>query len=175
MELKVKSGHGLRCGYTGAESNVLVKICVERDGQPDLQSEWLCRDAIEQALRVMDAVERRPVQASRTALVTQPEAALESDEPDLLTEIGGAAPAARPKSGVSAAHAALVGIFQDACQELSDNPPTDQNGNAKLSELHIRELIAKYKARIPADLLFRCVNDVFGMTKERFNVSIGKF
>lgn len=172
MEYKVRTGDGLKCGFSGKPANVLVKI-LHDEGTKNTATEWMSREVLEEAFAMIDFFERR-IPAGRPALL---------EEEMTGTHAVARPPAFRQAPKVAALAPApsvmergLVEQFRVACIDLAENPPPGINGEpqAGVPELAIRELLGQWRARFQnVRSMQPVVADIFGMHSDRFELSVG--
>lgn len=153
MEIRIKRGKELVCEYSGEPTEVMVKIIHDDGGG---ETKWLSRTALEEALRVISAMDggSRPtvaaaaptMQAAAGVMLPTPAKVSAKDPPELIAR------------------------FNTALAELVENPPDNSKQDGSLAEIHVRELIALHLPvfKNPVDSMYPAIAQMLGMPKERF-------
>lgn len=172
MEIRIKSGDGVRCEYTGQESQVLVRLVAETESRMtndsehranDRDSGWMGRKALESALKILDSME------GRSQTVTSGFIAVQSPPMPMVDVPHGYAPAA--PVGVDSAQ--QIAQFEQDLVELVNNPPQSRDGGKPgLSEVHVRDLIFRYRNTFknPMDSMGPALDAYLQMSRERLSV-----
>jgi hypothetical protein len=179
VEYRIKSGSDLTCEYTGNEAKTLIQI-IDLQGS---QSNWMSREALLDALKLLNALEgisnqlftpvSIPVMPSSPIIPGKLEVTCANLGDEYTMGTAQTAPAvARPLATKRPdPDAGLVRSFHEDCQALFDEPPANHKGEPVLYESHIRDLVQRWKKsfRDPQKMLGP-LNDVFGVSKERFQI-----
>lgn len=164
MELKVKTGANLRCGYSNQAATVLVKICFDEGGKTTT-TEWICREVLESAIRIMDAAGSVPVaQLTEMAAPQHLRVASVESHHAIMSQ----------KQVVPGGDKLAVEALRVACEELANNPPPNLKGEPAVTENHIRSVVERFRARFASTRsMYPVLAEIFGMPRERFEVVIG--
>lgn len=173
MEIRIKTGKDLKCAYTGEDCRTLVKICGEDSGAVAFETHWMGRQALHDALKMIDSIEgvQQVVQMPATFA---PPFVVTSETPAQNLHMS---PPQQPQQAPQNANTSsqdnhVIRDFASALAELVENPPQSRdNGKDGLAEIHVRDLIGKYRGRLTNPLgLFPVVNKFLGMPRERFDI-----
>lgn len=177
MQISIKTSgedQKIRCEYTGAETGVLVRLASadEEPGPPSkgIQTGWLSRKALEDALRVISSLDGGGAPAMRTSAATGGPSGPQEAAPAPTAPVQRQAPASPPVSTetIQGFDRELVRLVKTAEQE------EPEEGKKKgVKEQDIRDLILKYRMAFGASgtvAAFRVLNARLGMARERFDL-----
>lgn len=172
MDISLQTGSGLKCPYTGQETDVLVTL--KGDGQ---EAAKLSEEALNKALALV---------RSYKVMSGNPQAAMAAHAPlarnehvNHVPQMGPVAPpvapvvhAPLPQQPMGSDNPKLIENFDRELVQLLQNPPDDGQGKqGGLAEVHIRELIKKFKgAFLDPRNMFGPLNARLGIPKERFDI-----
>ena len=171
MQLAIQDVKDQKCDYTGNKSKYLIKIT-----EGDQNSGWLCREALEAALRMLNAMEGRIETYAETVPVSQPE------EKKRGRRSSAASTSASQPNRDNESKRIYLEALQEDLQTLADNPPAKPNGQPsdQVGEKHIVQVVKRHikRFRSPNDM-FEAVDTVFGLGrgeegKRRFSLLIQK-
>jgi hypothetical protein len=182
MQLSIMDEKGQECQYTGNKAKYLINIT-----NGETTSGWLCRDALEAALRMLNAMEGRvevidtvPVQAEekKRGRPRKSESVAGNTDGEPTTE----RPSPRKSPGNDPRRKLLLESLQEDLQELADNPPPKTNGqpSESVSEKHIVSVLKRHIKRFPnPNEMYGPVETVFGIGggadgKRRFELMLTK-
>lgn len=152
MEIRIKKGKDLKCEYTGEDCDVMVKLIHDDGGG---ETKWLSRTALEEALKVVGAIDGGGAQALH----------VHHHAPNLVAEL----PKVSAKDPLE-----LIARFEAALNELVENPPDNSKNDGSLAEIHVRELIALHMPvfKNPVASMYPAIAAALGMPKERFEAIV---
>jgi hypothetical protein len=175
IEYRIRRGNGV-CEYSGNKSPVLIQL-VDVEGNP---SGWMGMDALSEALSLLNALNGMasqfvlaapnspvPQSAAAAPVVVQPQAPQAPQAPRQT----------QAKVKLSVRDEVALESFVSACQELSDNPPADRNGNAQgVPGYSVRELVQKWRGRFQGgdELMIPALKDIFGVPDGQIDFLMGK-
>ena len=148
MEIVMKTGKDLKCAYTGVETQVLVTLKADEGG---VSAGQLSEDALVQALNFIRAYKQSMgiAQAQPQLLTEVPVAPVQpvSRSPQFVSQQAPVMSAPTTATTTTLRDPQpLVEQFARAVVDLANNPPEDNVGKQKgLAEIHVRELISKWK------------------------------
>jgi len=168
MDIQIRTGDDLTCGYTGKPTSALVRIRPGDEqvdeGGGEYWTQWMGRSALEQAMRML-VVAEGPSQQSTEAIMptTTAAAAPHYDRPQ------------SPQRAKRINPPDLIKQFDRQFQRLLERGEREQDekGQARgLTETDLRELVANFKDSFPnptAAMLPILARNI-GMTRERFEI-----
>jgi hypothetical protein len=169
IEYRIRRGNGV-CEYSGNKSSVLIQL-VDSEGNP---SGWMGMDALSEALSLLNALNgmspqfvlatpNSPAQQNVAAAPAPVQAVVETR--------------VQAKAKISVRDEVALESFINACQELSDNPPADRNGNAQgVPGYSVRELVQKWRGRFQGgdELMVPALTNIFGVPDGQIRFLLGK-
>lgn len=191
MEIRIKTGEGLVCEYTQVTTNVLVKLLM--DGGSDTgerppfftETHWLSRRALEEALKVVGAVDGQGVAAppppstwpkelwahTRNAQFDddgQPAPWIEAGQPQVPPPAPRATrPQKDPPEAVARFEKALIGLMEDP-------PSSTRAEDGALKEIHVRELVTLHRSvfQNPVDAMAPVLAKHLGIDRQRVEMMV---
>lgn len=156
MDMMLKTGNDMKCAYTGESSSVFITL----KGDGGVEAGQLSESALTKALAMIRSYKAMVSAGSASVSTVEQPVSRAPVQMERLTQ--------DPP--------ALVQQFATAAAHLMDNPPEDQAGKSGgLAEIHIRELIGKWKTSFahPKAAMAPVLMNVFGISKERIEILIG--
>lgn len=164
MDISLQTGEALKCPYTGRDTDVLVTLKGEGQEAAKLSEEALTKAlALIRSYKVMSGNPQAAIAAH--AAPAAPAQVPHSPIPQQVH-------AAAPTQPMGSDNPKLIENFDKELVNLLQNPPDDGQGKqGGLSEIHIRELVKKFKgAFMEPRNMFGPLNARLGIDRDRFDI-----
>lgn len=169
MDISLQTGKNLKCPYTGGETDVLVTL----KGDGEVTAGKLSEEALVKGLALVRSYKAAMGQATLPDPVVPQQVMAPAPAQHHVQASMPTMPAQAPApQGAMRDNPQIISNFEKELVNLIQNPPDDGQGKGNgLSEIHIRELVKKFKgAFLDPKNMFGPLNRALGMDRDRFDI-----